>query len=101
GFVGSLTLGAEPSILGEPSPNPVGSVTFTGPIDLPSDKNLKVQASGEVRFVGPDADITARGNASINVTTTRNIVVEAGASLTSAGGDIGLTANFAATSNPG
>jgi hypothetical protein len=99
GGTDSATVGGLPGLLAglsfddEPA-NQIDSITFTGPIDLASDKNLTVFASGPINFVGPDADITARGTGIINLFTSRNVLVESGASLNSVSGDIRVIANL-------
>jgi hypothetical protein len=60
---------------------------------LAANKNFSVLASGSISLTSTSSDLATNGIGAISLSTFRNISLAAGSSLTTATGDITLTAN--------
>ncbi len=80
---------------------PLDSVVFSGAVALVADKNLVVNATGEISLPNFSSDIATSGLGAISLITARNISLSNGASIAASDGDITLSANQQAISTSG
>jgi len=92
-FTANLTLGS--------AAEPFNTLTFQGAVTLAGDKSLAADAAGTISLSTSAADLTTSGNGSIRLTTARNIILSAGASMTTENGNLILEANQQASATAG
>ena len=80
-------------------------VTFNNAVTMAVNKDFTVSAlgtsDGTINLASTNADLTASGTGAISLTTVRDIALASGASITSANGSIGLSANQQLTPTSG
>jgi murein DD-endopeptidase MepM/ murein hydrolase activator NlpD len=75
--------------------NPIGTLTFAGAVALAAGKSLSAYASGKISAPNATSSVGVSGVGGINLTTSRNIVISAGANFSVVDGDLSFTANQA------
>lgn len=84
-YTGSIVLGT--------AVFPFSSVTFAGPLNLAADKNVAVFAAGLINLSTTNSDLALSGAGTMLLSTSRNISLAAGSSISTATGSLTLDAN--------
>jgi autotransporter-associated beta strand protein len=84
-FSAGLTIGS--------AANPVGSLTFAGALTLAADQDLVAFSSAKISLPNAASDLATSGRGSISLTSSRNINIAAGASVSTVDGGITFLMN--------